>query len=636
MSGGSRQHWRRLKREADRRCFTVSDAHVINEQRRLPDQHPSLGWRKRKNKPRRPRLRFPAITQREQAWPILRAIRRSDAAQKVCDWLDAHPGPDARCSGEALLLGMCLAAAKWGRYLRSDVCSIINGLDATILWELGLCDQTTFTPVTYAGVGSQMLRLEGCPFTELMPAALRAELEGASDVDDDTKPRGADLGMVWFTTDLLLASIPKKVLALITAISLDATAFPTYARVHNFTPQKEIDQEVREALERGEPVPDGISLTPDGKLVRCPHDPEATTSKRGASLATGHVGRKFTGCMSVLLSPCRDYIARKGVVELGYDPSPYVIGASVDPAGRDRGPITRDAVLVLKALLPTLRLVVGDREFSEARKKLVRPLHERGIAFIRDYKLADLKKVDNPPVGRRKEPLLQICGDFYPMWLPAEFQGAAPSGLSDEARQAWYDRRAKFRYVPNGRLGGSSVQFMCPQCAGNVVGAENTTMGKFKHTPHPIGVPSLPTKELEQWCCNRSISISTEDLDWWQPLAWGTTAHSRVYKWGRSRVENCNSILRNDEGLDPAACRASGTRAHSMAVLALAVANNVELAAEDPLADPPATEFPQVQLSLLCVLPAFPSSNGSSNGSAATNGHNAGGVQLALPLRAPP
>ena len=631
MSGGTRQHWRRLKRATARRCFTVSDAHVINEQRRLPDQHPSLGWRKRKGKPKRPRLRFPAITQREQAWPILRAIRRSDAAQKVCDWLDAHPGPDARCSGEALLLGMCLAAAKWGRYLRSDVCSVINGLDATVLWELGLCDHTTFTPVTYAGVGSQMLRLERCPFTELMPEALRADLE---DAFDDDKPR-ADLGMVWFTTDLLLASIPKKVRALITAISLDATAFPTYARVHDFTPQKEIDQEVREALERGEPVRDGISLTPDGKLVRCPHDPEATSGSRGASLATGHVKDKFTGTMPVLLSPCCDYSSRKGVVELGYDPSPYVIGASVDPAGRGRGPITRDAVLVLKALLPTLRLVVGDREFSESREKLVRPLHERGIAFIRDYKVADRKKVDMLLVGRKKKPLLQICGDFYPLWLPAEFQGAAPSGLSDNARQAWYDDRAKFRYVPNGRLGGKAVQFMCPQCAGNVVGAHNTRMGKFKHTRHPIGVPSLPTQDLQQWCCNGSINISINDLDWWQPLTWGTAGHQDVYYWGRSRIENCNSGLRNDEGLDPKSCRASGTRAHSMAVLALAVANNVELAAEDPLADPPATEFPQVQLSLLCILPAFQSSNGS-NGSAATNGHNSQGVQLALPLRAPP
>ena len=64
------------------------------------------------------------------------------------------------------------------------------------------------------------------------------------------------------------------------------------------------------------------------------------------------------------------------------------------------------------------------------------------------------------------------------------------------------------------------------------------------------------------------------------------------------------------------------------------VANNVELAAEDPLADPPANDVPQVQLSLLCTLPAF-QTNGTT---AATNGHqnNSGGVQLALPLRAPP
>ena len=297
-----------------------------------------------------------------------------------------------------------------------------------------------------------MLRLEGCPFTELMPEALRAELENAFD-DKDSKPGGADLGMVWFTTDLLLASIPEKVRLLITAIALDGTAFPTYARVGDFTPQKEIDREVREALERGEPVRDGISLTPDGKLVRCLHDREATTSKRGASLATGHVGKKFTGFMPVLLSPCRDYVSRKGVVELGYDPAPYVIGASVDPAGRGRGPITRDAVLVLKALLPALRLVVGDREFSEARKKLVRPLHERGIAFIRDYKAADTQTPIPVRVGRRGELLYRICGDFYPGGSPTSGRVQPPAASATNNRGSGTTNAPSSAMSPTAALG---------------------------------------------------------------------------------------------------------------------------------------------------------------------------------------
>ena len=633
MSRGTRQHWRRLARESARRCFTVSEAHLINQQRCLPDQHPSLGRRKHKNKPKRPRWRFPHWTQPEEAWRFLRAIRRSDAAQRVCQWLDAHPGPEARCSGEALLLGSFLAAEKTGRTLRSDVCAVINGLDATILWDLGLCDRTTFTPVTYAAVGRQMLRLERCPFTELMPEALRAELEGAFGSDGESTKPGADLGMVWFSTDLLLASVPQAVRALITAVALDATAFPTHARVHDFRPQKDIDRAIRAAFANGEPVPEGIILTEDGKLQRCPHDTQATSGKRSASLATGHVGRRFTGYMPVLLSPCRDYRFRKGVVELGHDLAPYVIGASVDPAGRDRGPITRDAVLVLKALLPAVRLVVSDREFSEKRPNLVRPLHERGIAFIRDYKVADTRKAEQVRVGRRKEVLYRISGDFFPLWLPDKWKGAAPSGLSDKAKQAWYDERSKFRYVCHGRLGGKSVQFVCPQCAGNFVGAHHTRMGRFKRTRHPLGVPSLPTSDLQQWCCNGSINISIDDLDWWQPLSWGTTAHYRVYKGGRSRIENCNSILRDKEGLDCESCRSSGIRAHSIAVLALAVVNNVQLAAADPLADPPATDLPEARLSLFCVLPAF-----QSNGTGATNSHpnNSESVQLALPLRAPP
>ena len=113
-----RAECRRNGREAARRCLTVSDVFRVNRMRHLPEDHPSRGLRKHKNKPRRPRMAYPIFTQPEQAWRYLRVIRASPEARKVCAWLRSHPGPQARCTPAVILLAMCLAAEVTGRYLR--------------------------------------------------------------------------------------------------------------------------------------------------------------------------------------------------------------------------------------------------------------------------------------------------------------------------------------------------------------------------------------------------------------------------------------------------------------------------------------------------------------------------------------
>ena len=125
---------------------------------------------------------------------------------------------------------MFLAAEIKGRYLRSDLCKIINGLDATILYHLGLCDNKTFEPVAYTDVEEQVLRLERTPFGRLLTE------RDPYEHDDDHPDRehgvsAAAVGQMRFNMGLLLASIPKRALAKIAAASLDATAFPTYALV---------------------------------------------------------------------------------------------------------------------------------------------------------------------------------------------------------------------------------------------------------------------------------------------------------------------------------------------------------------------------------------------------------------------
>ena len=628
-----RAEHRRNGREAARRCLTVSDAHLINEMRRLPTDHPSRGLRKHKNKPRRPRMAYPIFTQPEQAWRYLRVIRASPEAQRVCRWLRAHPGPQARCGPEVILLAMFLAAEVKGRYLRSDLCRIINGLDATILYHLGLCDNKTFEPAAYTDVDEQVLRLERTPFGRLLTE------RGPHEHDDDHPDRehgvsAAAVGLMRFNMGLLLASIPKRALAKIAAASLDATAFPTHARVHDFRVQKEVDAAIRAAIERGDPdpVPAGVILGADGKLQRCKHDPAARGAHRSASSETNHKSAFFTGCFATILTACRGYRYSHKSFHLKYDIAPYVLALSCDPASDNRAPVAQELCLALKVALPAFGTVTADREFT-TRPSLMEAMHTNNIDVIMDYPRPVTEQIKKVSVGHRGETLYQSCGDFFPLCLPEKFKTLPEASLTEDETRKFYEERAKWRYVPNGPPDrNGTIQFICPQCAGRVRFAANTRMGKYRTGNHPA--LSLGPPFAQQWCCNGSVSIRVEDLNQWQPVPWGTRAHQQLYAAGRNRIENTNGIIKDDGGLSKKSCRASGVPAHSMAVLALAVASNVKFADEDPLADPPADDMPKAELSLFCVLPAF-QSNGS-NGTDARQADQVNGSEAALPLRAPP
>ena len=417
-----RAEHRRNGREAERRCLTVSDVFRINRLRRLPKDHPSRGRRKRKNRPYRPRMAFPVYSEPDQAWRYLRVIRASGAAKKVSRWLNHHPGPKARCTTEVILLGMFLAAEIKGRYLRSDLCAVINGLDATILHHLGLCDNKTFKPIAHTEVEEQVLLLERAPFGHLFCGPGPRTRDGAdrgADGDADDAVSEAAIGLIRFNMGVLLASIPKRALAKVAAATLDATAFPTCARVCDYRVQKEVNQAIRYAIERGdpEPVPKGVILGPDGKLQRCKSDPTARTSKRTASSETNFRPDYFTGYFVKFLTASRDYYLSHDNFRLRYDIAPYVLGLSCDPASDNNAPIARELCLALKGGHPAFKTVTADREFTP-RRSFVQWMHANGIATIMDYPRPQTKKRHRVTVGQRNETLYQSCGDFFPWRCP--------------------------------------------------------------------------------------------------------------------------------------------------------------------------------------------------------------------------
>ncbi len=114
-------------------------------------------------------------------------------------------------------------------------------------------------------------------------------------------------------------------------------------------------------------------------------------------------------------------------------------------------------------------------------------------------------------------------------------------------------------------------------------------------------------------------------------MPWGTRAHKKLYAAGRNRIEHTNGIIKDSGGVSKKSCRAPGVPAHNMAVLALAVVSNVKFADEDPLADPPADHFPEAELSLFCVMPAFDDTTSNGDHTAAHPG-----PKNDLPPRAPP
>lgn len=323
------------------RRLTVSEAWTINQMRCNPTDHPSLGLRKRKNRTKRPRLVFPTTTKPEEAWRYLRVIYRSEAVRRVCQWMRTHPGPPCQLSPEALLLGIFLTVDKLSRYHKTDICSIINGLDATILHHLGLCDEKGFEPISYSTIQKQLLRLEQkVPFAQLMRedmAERGLDLLPWTDESD-----GADPGFLWFNIDVLLATVTDEFLARVAAGALDATAFETSGRTRDYRVQREVDRAICEALEAGEEVPGDVMLGLDGKLMRCPSDPEARGSIRSASSETGFKQVWFDGYFltSFVASPDYKWSGIPDEIRLGVDLGPLILGFSTAPATRNKGALS--------------------------------------------------------------------------------------------------------------------------------------------------------------------------------------------------------------------------------------------------------------------------------------------------------
>ena len=109
---------------------------------RLPDDFPNES----KRNPQNSAPQYPKTADKRLARRIVRMLESTTVVQEVDRFHRGHPGQKSRISTKALLLGMVLAAYETGRYLRSDICSYLNGLEHRLGVELGLWTWSTRDP----------------------------------------------------------------------------------------------------------------------------------------------------------------------------------------------------------------------------------------------------------------------------------------------------------------------------------------------------------------------------------------------------------------------------------------------------------------------------------------------------------
>ena len=602
-----RAQLRRVIRETAQRCLTLADAARLDAERRLCDDFPSVQKAKRRRRNGEEIIDAQLDTLRseveEVSWqnahPILMAVRRSKKFRELQAAVDCHPGPRSRLAHDLLLTALIITVSEKHNAWRNTVCQIVNGMDTRLWHEAGMCDHQTRRPVSFSTVTRQLDRLEalasGVPKQPDMKELqeLQPELRLPADepyVDDlfrdpmpvreyeDTKP-----GLRLLISDILAATVPKKRLRQATAVAVDQTDFESFYTCTEWRKQDEVDRAIDDAFNNGEDPPDGFMLGPDRKLIRCA-DLHARGGHRSAT--TKRPKSNFTGYMATLavLVRAAHWTGRPTKCRLGPKVPPYVLGLSVDPACRNPGVIGVHLVSDVKDIAPNLKEVLADRGFTQLTDTFNRNIHRLCLDLVMDYK-DDARHVKMRLLTgsrfrdrARQQSLWLIAGSLVPEWTDPEYLGPI-SPYRTTGQWLWYESRARYRFSRVQRFADGTMQFRCPQCSGRV---DSNLTTHNKNVSVNRDAPYLTTNETGE-CCKGMPIIPLEWLDEWQLIPWGTLAWKTSYN-RRLQVENANSILKRSGGLNNLFCRTKGIAAHTFAVLALAIAHNLNLAKTDPYA----------------------------------------------------
>ena len=566
---------KQLRRRAAENGHT---GHEPNDLRaRLPDDFPNETTRNPQNRaPQYPKTSDIRLVRR-----IVRMLESTTVVQEVNRFLRGHPGQQSRISTKALLLGMVLAAYETGRYLRSDICSILNGLDYRLGVELGLWTWDTREPVTYTMTQKQIKRLE----TGIFEACWSS----------NGQPRSLD----WFMDTFLSDTIPAYARKAIIAVSLDWTPIPTWAVTRDYRVEAEIrkEQEPEDTGEIG-------SLDLRDRAIRSA-DGDARSGHRTATNKTPAGG--FNGYYGHIIIPARGstWNGNPKNLTLGPLPPKYVPHGRAIPANNDNALNGLHAALVALENFPNLEEIIADKGYTIYGKDFVRPLHQMGINVVMDYKDAHQKTIKTVTIGPKdnEQILLLHCGTFLVEWTPERFW-IPPIHLTGKELAKWYAERAKYRWTPIGKPDkNGAIRFRCPQCDGRV---KTNAKTRIRSKRSQRKAPYAATIDHE-YCCKGTITIPVEQLDTYQHIPFGTPAWQKRYG-GRLQIENLNSLVKDKGSLEDGWCRALGQAAHNFGLLALLIAHNLRQPNNFDHDDEPHSEQPPTPTR------AYPPSQPAANG----------------------
>ena len=553
MTRADRRREERCERKGDLGGDTVAR---LNAQRRLPADHPSVT------------SAAPLFTPPEQANRYLDLIGRSGVGVALEARLEDHPGRRSRLRAEALILAALLAVTIQS-YRRTDLCAVLNGLDAQVAFRVGLCDRHTRTPISYSTTHKQAKRFE----TALEDGWIAAD--------------GQEWNLHWFRHWILHATIPPRFATRITAVAVDSTFVESWATTKDYSreadPLAEHRIAARDAPDLPEPAlgsPTGCassrigSIGGDGRRIRSA-DADARPGYRSATAKT--LAGVALGYDLHLACAVRDsrWGGHPDRLTLGEPMPAFITALDIASGSTDPGPTGLRVVEDSLSLAPNICEVVADRGYTTKRLSFVRPLHKQGIDVVMDYTTTEVARPKVLTVSGGTQPLIMHCGTILPPWLPDTMHAPSPA-LTDTERSASYNARAPFRWVENQNLDGGKRQMLCPQCAGRVTtNAETRNLRKEQSSP---SAPHLHTTNPDT-CCHGLAVLSVDQLDAYQKIPYGTTAWQHSYG-RRNQIENANSRLKDKGGLKAGWIRAFGRTPHYIGATALVAVYNLALIPE--------------------------------------------------------
>ena len=514
----SRPERRRAKREEQKRDLALTATEIVrlNAQRTLPSNHPNAD------------KDYPIMSPLDLSWHAIDVIKQSGVLPHLTRKLRVHPGKTSALPILALLVIMVIAAFVKPSFRRTDLCAVVNGLEAEVAFELGLCSRVVRKVIGYHAVSNQCLRLE------------RALIEGW--VDED----GTVCDTNWFAHSLLKANITPEEAEEITAIAIDSTFELAWAVPFSYPEDEE---------------------PPDGQRSA---DHAAEFGHRSATAK--HKAGKRLGFDLHIVCGVRGRKRWQGNptdANLEDENVPLVpLHMKLVPADPDVAPIALECIDWAKKIAPNAKEVLADRIYSMKNRRFNRRLHQAAMQTVMDLDKSEVKRVRQHMFGTNQHCLIENGGTFFPWWLDEELH-KPPPGLTGKKLRKWYDKRAKFRYsVDEIDTETGNIRFWCPQCAGRIRSNLKTRNPKVKVNKN---APFIARTDDSEYCCPGRVTVPVKYLDRYQSIPYGTTAWKKS-KDRRNQVENLNGILRNEGGLDDRWCRALGDGARFVGSVMMGVA----------------------------------------------------------------